>query len=539
MNNVSENAVFWSDQLAEKVVEEFPDEEVYVCASGISPSGQVHIGNFREIITTDFVVKSLQKMGKEVRFIYSWDDYDRFRKVPEGVPDHFEEHIGKPLSNVPDPEGCHDSYAEHFESQVEDEIAPLHLDITFIRQHQQFEDAVYSDLIRQAMNNRNRIVKILNEYRTEPLEDDWWPLRIYCTECGKDFTDIEDYDGEYTVVYYCEECDDSFELNFAEDDSVKPPWRVDWPMRWKYERVAFEPGGKDHSAPGSSRDTGKDIVEQVYDRTAPVYQMYEFVNLKGRDGKMSSSSGDVMTPGELLDIYTPPLLRFLFAETKPTRDFAISLDEDIITVYEKFDKIEDAYFNPEQVDNERKREHWTRIYELSMVDIPEENPVRIAFDHAAFVAQTIPEEQWKTDGIAALQQTGHIDGEPSDEQVQLILDRLDRAQHWAREHAPDEYVYTFNEEVPEDIREELSAGQVEAMRRLADMLAENTYDEKDVLEDDLFGLAKQDDLAVGVGDFFQASYLCLLSREQGPRLADFILTRGQDEIQQVLDTVNA
>lgn len=530
-----DDAIFWADQLADKVIEQFPDDELYVCASGISPSGRVHIGNFREIITTDFVVKSLQEKGEDVRFVYSWDDYDRFRKVPDGVPEDFEEHIGKPLSEVPDPDGCHDSYAEHFESQLEEEIEPLHMDIEFIRQHEMFNASKYADLIKQAMNKRQAIIDILNQYRNEPLNDEWWPLRVYCTECGKDFTNIVEYDGEYTVMYECEECNDTFELNFSKEDSVKPPWRVDWPMRWRFEEVTFEPGGKDHSAPGSSRDTGTDIVEQVYGRDAPVYQMYEFVNLKGKDGKMSSSSGDVMTPGELLQIYTPALLRFLFAETKPTRDFAISLDEDIITVYNKFDDIEEAYFNPETVDNERKLKHWKRVYELSVVDVPEEQPVRIDFDHAAFVAQTVPRDKWETDGIDVLRTTDHIEGDISEEQTEFILQRMERALHWAQHYAPEEYVYEFNEEVPGDIVDELSADQLGDMRRLRKLLDENDYDTKDELEDDLFRIAKSGN--AGVGNFFQAAYLCLLSREQGPRLADFILTRGQDEILRVLKTI--
>jgi lysyl-tRNA synthetase class 1 len=532
------DAVFWADQLAEKVVDTFPDDDIYVCASGISPSGAVHIGNFREIITTDFVVKSLERMGRDVRFIYSWDDYDRFRKVPAGVPDDFEQHIGKPLSAVPDPDGCHDSYAAHFEAQLEDEIGPLHMGIDFIRQTQMFQDGKYAALIKQAMNNREKIRDILDQYRNEPLDEDWWPLRVYCPHCGKDFTAVTDYDGDYTVTYECEECDDTFTLNFSEDASVKPPWRVDWPMRWAYEQVNFEPGGKDHSAAGSSRDTGTAIVEQVYDRQAPVYQMYEFVNLKGEDGKMSSSSGDVLTPGELLEIYTPALLRFLFAETKPTRDFAIALDEDIIQRYDKFDEIEDAYFNPEKVDNDRQLEHWNRVYELSIVEVPDEQPVRIDFDHAAFVAQTIPRDQWETDGIDVLRQTGHIDGELTEEQKAFILQRMDRADTWAQEHGPETYTYEFNEEVPDDVVEQLSDGQIAAMHRLRDQLEEQDFVDKDELEDRLFGIAKSDDLDVGVGGFFQAAYLCLLSREQGPRLADFILTRGQDEIVQVLKTLD-
>jgi lysyl-tRNA synthetase class 1 len=413
------------------------------------------------------------------------------------------------------------------------------MDIDFIRQTRMFQRTEYADLIKQAMNNREEIRSILNQYRNEPLAQDWWPLRVYCPHCGKDLTTITDYDGAYTVTYDCDACDDTFQLDFGEDDSVKPPWRVDWPMRWMYEQVNFEPGGKDHSAAGSSRDTGTEIVEQVYDRQAPVYQMYEFVNLKGREGKMSASSGDVLTPGELLTIYTPAVLRFLFAETKPTRDFDIALDAAIIQRYDKFDQIEDAYFNPEQVENDRKREHWKRVYELSMVDIPDEQPVRIDFDHAAFVAQTVPRDKWASDGITVLRQTGHIDGALTDEQADLILQRMERAHTWAQEYAPDNYRYTFNTAVPQDVAERLSDGQVAAMHRLREQLAEREFTDKDALEDRLFGIAKSDDLDVGVGDFFQAAYLCLLSREQGPRLADFILTRGQENIVDVLETLQS
>jgi lysyl-tRNA synthetase class 1 len=68
---MSDQPLFWSDQLAFGVTRKFPDVDTYVVASGISPSGIVHAGNFREIITTDFVAKSLKNRGEDVRFIYS------------------------------------------------------------------------------------------------------------------------------------------------------------------------------------------------------------------------------------------------------------------------------------------------------------------------------------------------------------------------------------------------------------------------------------------------------------------------------------
>ena len=73
----------WADLTAERVIREKGNKKQYVCAAGITPSGIVHIGNFREIITVDLVKRALEKRGKKVRFIYSWDDYDVFRKVPK------------------------------------------------------------------------------------------------------------------------------------------------------------------------------------------------------------------------------------------------------------------------------------------------------------------------------------------------------------------------------------------------------------------------------------------------------------------------
>src|SRR5688572_30036054 len=75
----------WADKTAEELIEKHPGKATFVCASGISPSGVVHIGNFREAITVDFVVRALKDRDKKVRFLYSWDDYDALRKVPANL----------------------------------------------------------------------------------------------------------------------------------------------------------------------------------------------------------------------------------------------------------------------------------------------------------------------------------------------------------------------------------------------------------------------------------------------------------------------
>jgi lysyl-tRNA synthetase class 1 len=525
--------VFWSDQLAFGVTRKFSDRTEYVVASGISPSGIVHAGNFREIITSDFVAKSLAERGEDVRFIYSWDDYDRFRKVPANVPDEFEQYIGLPLDEVPDPEGCHESYARHFESRLEDELGRFHMDVEFIRQGEKFRSCEYAPLIREAMRNREKIREILNEYRTEPLEQDWYPLRVYCTECGRDFTEIIGYDGDYTVEYRCTECEETLETDFSRTGNVKPPWRVDWPMRWSYENVAFEPGGKDHSAAGSSRDTGKQIVEQVFDHEAPVYQMYDFISLKGSDKKISSSAGeDTLTLSDLLEVYTPEMVRFLFSETKPNKEFSLAFDEEIIQRYDRFDQIEEAYFDRSVLENERKQEHWDRVYELAVVEVPDQRPVRIPFQHASFVAQTVPEDSWETKGLESLRRTGHVPGEISEQQRQQVLTRLEKAKSWAREYAPEDYRFEINwsGEAPE-----LRDGQRGALQRMLETLRDHGFEGQEELDGALYGA--RDRSPVDTAEFFEAGYRALLLEDEGPRLSRLIMSIGVEESAEILEKV--
>lgn len=526
--------LFWADQLAFGVRKKFEDRETYVCASGISPSGTVHAGNFREIITTDFVVKALKHQGEETRFIYSWDDYDRFRKVPANLPDEWEQYLGLPLSKVPDPEECHASYARHFEAQLEDELDDLGMDIEFIGQTEQFEQCAYADGIKNAMQYRDTIRSILDEYRQEPLADDWWPIRIFCKACGKDFTDVIDYDGEYTVTYECEKCQDTFELDFSEEAGAKPPWRVDWPMRWDVEQVSFEPGGKEHSVEGGSRTTAVEIVKQVYGTEPPVYQMYEFVTKEGK--KISSSSGEeTFTISDLKAIYTPSMIRFLFSETKPNKAFEIPFDEDIIERYDTFDRIEEAYFDPDSIENERKREHWKRVYEMCMIDLPAEQPVRVPFNHLAFVAQVYPRDQWVEEGFASLLKTGHIPDEMTEDQRERLLKRMEKAEAWAHNHAPDRYVYELHDTIPTAVADDLSTEQRDAMLHLADVLDEESCASADELDDRLFGV--QEETELDTGTFFTTAYRCLLDRDDGPRLSTLIMALGEQRVASLLSTL--
>lgn len=332
----------WAMETAQRLIEENPNLETFVCASGISPSGQIHIGNFREILTTYFVVKSLESLGKKTRFIFSWDDYDRFRKVPAGVPESYSKYIGKPYSEVPDPFGCHESYAAHYEKQFETTLGLFGIYPEFIYQSQVYQSGRYVEEIREALNKRREIYDIQMQFKTQEWNavsrERYYPITLYCRNCGKDDVLRMVYDDVYdTLEYHCS-CGHHEITELESFNRIKLNWKTDWPMRWRKERVLFEPGGRDHSSGNGSFTVSSEISNLIFNYKPPYYMPYEFIGLKGNSQKMSSSTGPSITPDELLKIYPKEIILYLFAKYRNTDAFDIGLDDDVIRLYTEFER---------------------------------------------------------------------------------------------------------------------------------------------------------------------------------------------------------
>ncbi|GAA3298540.1 hypothetical protein GCM10020295_34320 [Streptomyces cinereospinus] len=151
----------WVSRFADEVIEESerraPGKPVVV-ASGLSPSGPVHLGNLREVMTPHLVADEIRRRGHEVRHLISWDDYDRYRKVPagvEGVDESWSEHIGKPLTSVPAPAGSpHANWAEHFKAAMVESLGELGVEFDGISQTEQYTSGAYREQILHAMRHR-------------------------------------------------------------------------------------------------------------------------------------------------------------------------------------------------------------------------------------------------------------------------------------------------------------------------------------------------------------------------------------------------
>ena len=364
------NAEHWADNIA-RALQQRHDE--VVCAAGISPSGTVHIGNFREIITVDIIFRALHDRSVSARFLYFWDDYDALRAVPQNVnQEGWEDNLRKPLADVPDPHGQQSSYARHNERAVEEVLPLLGICPEYIYQSEQYRRHTYAEMIRVALQKRDAIRMILNMHRHKPLDENWWPVTIYSTFTGKDTTAITDWDGAWVLRYRCLESEKCESLDVRTASSVKLRWRVDWPMRWAYNAINFEPAGKDHHTEGGSYDTAKEIARQVFGVAAPMSIQYDFIRIKGGSGKMSSSTGEMLSIGEVLEVYQPEVLRYLFASTRTNVEFAISFDIDVIKLYEDYDRCERIAYGAEEVGKERRAKE-RRIYELSQCSVSNED----------------------------------------------------------------------------------------------------------------------------------------------------------------------
>ena len=231
----------WSEDIATRIIAKNPNKEEYVCAAGISPSGSIHIGNFRDVATSYFVCKALRRMGKKARLLFSWDEFDRLRKVPVNVSkvqDDFEKYIGYPYVDVPNPfvNANEENYAQYFEHEFEKSIKMFGIDMDYRHQASMYRSGKYSKYVLTALEKRKEIFDILDRHRTQDAQegerDAYYPVSIYCPVCKKDTTKIISLSSDNTKAQYVCNCGHEGLFDFTKDYNCKLAWKVDWPMRW-------------------------------------------------------------------------------------------------------------------------------------------------------------------------------------------------------------------------------------------------------------------------------------------------------------------
>ncbi|WP_030347136.1 lysine--tRNA ligase [Streptomyces sp. NRRL S-1022] len=566
----------WVSRFADEVIEESerraPGKPVVV-ASGLSPSGPIHLGNLREVMTPHLVADEIRRRGRQVRHLISWDDYDRYRKVPKGIDgvdeEAWAEHIGKPLTSVPAPKGSpYPNWAEHFKAAMIESLAQLGVEFDGISQTEQYTSGAYREQILHAMRHRNDIDAILDQYRTKKVpkkqqqkaadeaeleaeegsgaasEDDgssgsagYFPYKPYCGGCGKDLTTVTSYDDDSTeLAYTCTACGFAETVRLSEFNRGKLVWKVDWPMRWAYEGVIFEPSGVDHSSPGSSFQVGGQIVG-IFGGKQPIGPMYAFVGISGM-AKMSSSRGGVPTPGDALKIMEPQLLRWLYARRRPNQSFKIAFDQEIQRLYDEWDKLAAKVSDGSALPGDVAA--YTRAVGTAAGELPA-TPRPLPYRTLASVADITAGHEDQ-----ALRILSELDPEQPLATLDEVRPRYDRAEAWINTHVPADQRTIVRDEPDVDLLKSLDEASQQSVRLLLDGLADHWS--LDGLTHLVYGVPKVQagfaadatpkelppEIKTAQRTFFALLYHLLVGRDTGPRLPTLLLAVGQDRVRRLL-----
>ncbi|MFN3384646.1 MAG: lysine--tRNA ligase [Archaeoglobaceae archaeon] len=481
----------WADVIASELIE---ISSYHRIATGISPSGHIHLGNLREMVTADAIRKALIDAGGKADLIYIADDMDPLRRRYPFLPEKYSEFVGMPLCNIPDPDpsGCHESYSEHFLQPFLESLEILGIPVETRRASEMYRQGLYEEAIKVALKNSDKVAQIIREVTGRELEEDWYPFMPICENCGRiNSTKVTGFDED--GVYYSCKCGNSGKVSYK--GGGKLSWRLDWVARWKILKITCEPFGKDHAAAGGSYDTGKRLAKEVFEYPPPFPVPYEWIHLKGV-GAMKSSKGIVIPVRDLVETLPPELVRYVIIRAKPERH--IEFDPSI-GLLEIIDEFEEKF-----IENDRSVQ-LSLVHEVKYSNVP--------FRHLIVVGQIAKWDLKKA--IEILERSGYR----SENLKEDVERRLRYCKVWLDKYAP------------KTMKFEIISGKVEISeeeRKFIESYAEKLSEDMDAetIHKLVYEIAKE--CGIEANKAFKAIYKILVGKDYGPRLGYFIKSLGVD-----------
>jgi lysyl-tRNA synthetase class 1 len=504
----------WADELAARV------SGPQVVNDSKTPSGTVHVGSLRGPVILDVIARALRANGIETTLLYGVDDMDPMDAQALLTPDAVETEMGRPLAHVPDQAGDgHASYARHHAQVFIDIFAGLgiHPD-RYYWMSDIYPTGAMDPYIRTALDRADVVREIYRRVANVQHADTWHPAGVICPTCGKVGTTIvTKWDGE-RVFYECRPDLVTWARGCGSSGWISPfggaaklPWNLEWAAQWSLFGVTIEPGGKDLSTAGGSRDRSDAIAREVFEREPPLNVPYEFLNIGGK--KMSTSKGHGAAAHAIAEVIPPEQLRFLFLRPRPNQ--AIEFDPDgtdaIPRLFDEFDRFAQASAGL-PVKGELPPGH-EATFRYALLDpdadvAAEAAAFRPAFAHLALLLQ-IP-------GVDVGARVEAEKGSPLTDRERAILDeRISAARAWLTTYAPDQVRISVHRDAPPPEAAALEPDQRTFLAALADAVDPATPSGGDAWQEAIFAAAN----AAGTppGRAFAALYLAFLGRTNGPR----------------------
>ncbi len=497
----------WPFEEARKLVQRYPEGKPNGAAvlfeTGYGPSGLPHIGTFQEVLRTTMVRRAYETLvpGAPTRLVSFSDDMDGLRKVPDNVPnrDMLTEHLGRPLSAIPDPFGTHESFGAHNNARLRAFLDGFGFDYEFVSSTERYTSGAFDDQLREVLRRWDAIQAVMLPTLRAERAASYAPVLPISPTTGRVLqVPVEVVDADSGLVRFTDEDGSSVEQSVL-GGRAKLQWKPDWGMRWAALGVDYEMYGKDLTDSGVLASK----IAKILGARPPAQMIYELF-LDERGEKISKSKGNGLTIDQWLS-YAPPesLAAYLYREPKAAKALHLGLIPKAIDDYEGF------------------RGGWA-----------EQSPDKRLGNAAHHVhGGVVPDEALPVSFALLLNLVGVLGKGASVEQVKAYLARyLPDAAPSARLDALIEKAVAYNRDViaPTLNRRAPTAAEAEALRALdsaLERLGEGA--DAEALQNAVYEVGKDERHGfASLRDWFRALYEILLGSEQGPRMGSFIALYG-------------
>ena len=306
LRSIAQTSQAWPFEEARKILERLqgkaPEKGFVLFETGYGPSGLPHIGTFGEVVRTTMVRRAFALLSDIPTLLYAVsDDMDGLRKVPDNIPnqDTVRAHLGKPLTQIPDPFGTHESFGHHNNARLKAFLDSFGFDYQFISASEQYKTGRFDGMLKRVLENYEEIINIILPTLGAERQATYSPFLPLSPSTGRvlQVPILERFPDRGTIVF--EDEDGKKVETPVTGGHCKLQWKVDWGMRWAAFDVDYEMSGKDliDSVKLSSR------VSRVLGKAPPETFSYElFLDQDGT--KISKSKGNGLTIEEWLT-YAP------------------------------------------------------------------------------------------------------------------------------------------------------------------------------------------------------------------------------------------
>ncbi len=503
----------WPYGEARKILKrhDYDPDHLYTFETGFGPSGFPHIGTFGEVVRTEFIIHALKEFGFKTALIAFSDDLDGLRKVPEGMPEWLGEHLGKPVSSIPDPFGECSSFSEHMNKKLREMLDWMEIDYQFRSSKESYERGEFDEGIKILLKNYKTLEEIIIPTLSEETRKQWYPFFPICESCGRVLTTVvKEVDLEsYIIRYGCIKTHGEIQgcgyegTQSALGGQGKMTWRVDWPLRWYALGIDYELYGKDLI---DSYAIGKKIMKKIFKRREPENMYYEMF-LDSSGAKISKSKGRGLTVEQWLTYGTLESLNLLMYR-KPRQ--AKELSFRIIPSYvDDVTAISLNYHQRAPVDEHEY--HFITNFHVGGKTFPMVSYMLIC---NLMTALKSTERELIKDYLSRQKDlTG------DDQEDKLLDDLIDRASRYYYDFiAPEKHEILFTEE------------DIGYLGEFLDFISSEQSAES--IHNAVYEIAQKK--GIKPQHLFRIIYRALIEQDRGPRLGNFITMIGQEKTLEIM-----